>query len=399
LNGAPVALDTLPDVTASMRILLVALLGVAAMSGCKSSAATGSGGAGGRDGGSGAAGTGGTGGVGGSADGGDAAQTDGAAADTTIADAGARETPADGPGDGPPPLPPLTWTRRTPPTTRYLNALASNGDIVVVVGENVILTSSDGVAWTSQTFPTSTTSAAQFENVTFGAGMFVAGGRQSRLMASPDGVTWTVLTTPVSEGWNGIAFQLGKFLATSVDLSSGQYVDSPDGNTWTARAVASDLRTDWTSMLMFGAHDVVFASGAFLVPGHNFLSLNGGMTWQRIPAWSTVTYDAAYGNGMFCIGASNGLARSSRDAQTWTSVGTPGGWSLTGMVFATDRFVAVGSFGTLLQSLDCVSWFEGSATPIGDQIPSSGHLNGVRVHKDKIIAVGDSGFIITAPLP
>jgi photosystem II stability/assembly factor-like uncharacterized protein len=69
------------------------------------------------------------------------------------------------------------------------------------------------------------------------------------------------------------------------------------------------------------------------------------------------------------------------------------------MTFATDRFVCVGSFGFLQISTDCLTWSEGSNPPIADQVPSNTSFNSVRVHKDKVIVVGNSGVILTAPFP
>jgi len=295
-----------------------------------------------------------------------------------------------------PPLQPLTWTRRTAPTTRDLRALASNGDLIVAVGTDVILTSTDGVTWTSQSLPAN--AATQFEAVAFGAGTFVAGGRESDLVTSPDGITWTKADVPVTRVFNGVTFALGRFFVTLT--TAGEYYDSPDAVTWTRRLVPSNVATnDWSAMLSFSANGVVFASGAWSVAGHNWRSSNG-TAWQPIPSWSSIAYDAAYGNGRFCVSAAYGEVRGSTDGTTWTKVSVPGGGGDTmhGVVFATDRFIVVSNTHGPFVSNDCFAWSTGADPPITD-LPSSTLLYAIRLHKDKIIIVGFTGVILTAPLP
>jgi hypothetical protein len=365
--------------------------GVLAQAACGSSGGAGRADAGAGGAGGGAAGAGGSSSTGGAAGG----------ADASSGGSDARADAGDGPDDGgaeagPPLAKPLTWTLRTSPTTKDLLRLASNGDVIVAVGPGVILTSPDGVTWTSQTFPGGLSVQTQFEYAAWGNGMFVIAGRSSALMTSPDGVTWSLANITPTSNFDGVTFELGRFFLTMITQDT--YYDSPDGVTWNARSVASSFDTDWYGMLSFSAHGVVFASGADLVPGHNFKTTDG-TTWQRLDSWGTIAYDAAYGNGRFCVGAAYGM-RTSADATTWTDVPVPGsgGGAMLGVAYATDRFVAVGDFDQPFVSLDCQSWSAGAA-PALTGLPDNTFLEHVRVHKDKVVVVGKNGVILTAPLP
>jgi predicted RecA/RadA family phage recombinase len=101
----------------------------------------------------------------------------------------------------------------------------------------------DGINWTSRT------SAADksWMSVTYGNGLFVAvhsssGGNQ--VMTSPDGITWTSRTTPaVDKGWYAVAYGNSLFVAVADSGTGNRVMTSPDGITWTSRTSASD--NDW----------------------------------------------------------------------------------------------------------------------------------------------------------
>src|SRR5690606_31022384 len=99
----------------------------------------------------------------------------------------------------------------------------------VAVGDGEVMTSPDGVVWTSR-------SAAEANNwwgLAYGNGKFVAVASDgtNRVMTSSDGATWTNSTTPLSRTWNGVAYGNGLFVTTA--YSNNTIMTSPDGATWT----------------------------------------------------------------------------------------------------------------------------------------------------------------------
>jgi hypothetical protein len=79
---------------------------------------------------------------------------------------------------------------------------------------NLVMTSPDGITWTSQT------SAAnnQWRSVTYVNGLFVAvadTGTGNRVMTSPDGITWTIRTSAADNSWNSVTYGNGVFVAVA----------------------------------------------------------------------------------------------------------------------------------------------------------------------------------------
>ena len=71
-----------------------------------------------------------------------------------------------------------------------------------------ILTSPDGVTWTTRISGTS----YGLNGVTYGNNTFVAVGG-STILTSPDGVSWTIRTSGTSYGLNGVTYGNNTFVA------------------------------------------------------------------------------------------------------------------------------------------------------------------------------------------
>jgi hypothetical protein len=102
---------------------------------------------------------------------------------------------------------------------------------------NRVMTSPDGVNWTSRTTPVNNS----WESVTYSSDLDLyaavsANGSQNRVMTSPDGITWTSRTTPATEvAWQRILWSPCWQLFVVVG-HSGRHLYSSDGITWTNSA-------------------------------------------------------------------------------------------------------------------------------------------------------------------
>jgi len=144
-----------------------------------------------------------------------------------------------------------TWTSRTPPTTGgTYTGVAFNGAVFVAIASGDSLSSIyNGSTWTAGgVLPTSTT----WSSIAFGNGRFVAvasGGRNAAYSIDA-GATWYASPAglPSSQTWTKVAYGQGLFVA----VASGTAVcaTSPDGVTWTERAMPSS--SNW--------NDVVFGN-------------------------------------------------------------------------------------------------------------------------------------------
>ena len=67
-------------------------------------------------------------------------------------------------------------------------------------------------------------------------------GTGNRVMTSPDGIVWTSRTSAVDNAWQSVCWTdvLGLFVAVSSDGTGNRVMTSPDGIVWTQRASAAD---------------------------------------------------------------------------------------------------------------------------------------------------------------
>jgi len=83
------------------------------------------------------------------------------------------------------------------------NSVATNGTVLIAVGENGIIYSSiNGSNWANNT----TGGVPTLNKVVYANGLFVAVGNSGRIQTSPDGETWTARTSGTTENLTGLVF-------------------------------------------------------------------------------------------------------------------------------------------------------------------------------------------------
>ncbi len=232
---------------------------------------------------------------------------------------------------------------------------------LVVVGDQQILYTTDGNNWKKVTTTINHMFTGGFEDVAYGAGMFVAVGTQSMLVFSKDGENWvsysgaTVDPETVSGSTHlyGVKFANGKFYVTGnrnrvmvlvPDEKDGIYIEknvnqgqimsrtndlaygngvyvavgtkedyiSKDGQNW------EETAPEWQNWgIAFGDNKFVKVCGF----GRIFVSPNGSSnTWQeKMYAQRTMLWDVTYGKGMWVVSGKDGILYTSNDAEKWTS--------------------------------------------------------------------------------
>ena len=96
---------------------------------------------------------------------------------------------------------------------------------VVVGSSGTILTSSDGISWTSRTSGTSN----GLYGVTYGNSTFVAVGQTGTILTSSDGTSWTSRTSGISTGLYGVTYANSTFVAWGVLEPSSPPLMEPHG--------------------------------------------------------------------------------------------------------------------------------------------------------------------------
>ncbi|MEO9474079.1 MAG: putative Ig domain-containing protein, partial [Cyclobacteriaceae bacterium] len=225
------------------------------------------------------------------------------------------------------------------------------GKFVAVAYSGDVMTSNDGEIWTLQSKPFN----GFWSGVTYGGGIFVAVANASsgeQIMTSPDGVSWTAQTTPEANNWNDVIYANEQFVAVAF-TGTNRVMTSPDGANWTSRAAAEN--SSWRS-LDYGAGVFV----AVAQDGTNQVMVSeDGTSWTSQSAASAQTWrSVVYGDGLFVAVSGDGGVMTSPDGLNWTMRTAAESNSWTGVTYANGRFVAVSYFGnsTIMTSLDGINW-------------------------------------------
>ncbi len=280
-----------------------------------------------------------------------------------------------------------------------LNGIAFNGSRLVVVGDsgtifagdyNYTSTNPPGVTpppgITAWMLPTSLpTGFIENLSAVIFSGLFVALGTDGSVLTSTDGLTWTsAMGSITSVGMNGIAFGSVSGLGTYVAVGNGGKIFTSTDNlvTWTPAAFIPPNTSD-----LFG---VAFLNGVFVATGANgaLLTNTDGSTWITIHSFTTTSTlrGAAFRSAptpVYVVVGDAGTVVTSTDSAIWNLIApAPLTQNLSGVVFGS-RFVAVGQGGAVAYSDDGTSWFPTSA--------GTANLARVVFTPAMYVAVGESG--------
>ena len=237
----------------------------------------------------------------------------------------------------------VTWTSRTSGTTKTLTTVSFTNSIFTTVGESgTILTSSDGSTWISKTSGTSN----WLIGATYGNGVYVVTGRNGTILTSSDGVTWTSTTSGTTVNLSEVIYANNLFVALG---DSGTILTSSDGVTWTST----------TSGTTQNLSEIIYANNNFVIVGSGgtILTSSDGVTWtSRTSGTTNWLSGAAYGNNIYVITGNSGTILTSSDGATWTKRTSGSSVMLSGVTYGKNIFVASGYSGTILTSSDGVTW-------------------------------------------
>lgn len=140
----------------------------------------------------------------------------------------------------------------------------------------------------------------------------VAGYGSNSLITSLDGVNWTSGSMPSSDSWVRGAYAKELNLFVMVCYGSATYATSTDGITWTGRSLP--VSANW--------HDIVWGNNLFIIVANNstvILTSSDGINWTSgsIPNSREPRY-IAYGNGYFLITSNSGYISYSIDGINWS---------------------------------------------------------------------------------
>lgn len=272
------------------------------------------------------------------------------------------------------------WTTRSSGITasNYFNSIAVGNNMFVAVGQDSVVTSSDGVTWTKRYCAASN----GLNGVCFGNNLFVAVGQPDNtsgvgeIATSSNGITWTSRYSGASDWIPAVTWGNGLFVA----VEWWMHVSS-DGITWTDKFTSSLKHCD----------GITYGNNLFIAVGMAgviYTSADGSTWTERTSGTGADLKSAVFGNGKFVAVGLNGTILSSPNGTNWTAQTSGTSNGLRGITFGNNQFVAVGLGGTILGSTDGSSWTAQTSGSVND-------LNCVVYGNNKFVAVGVHGTILT----
>ena len=231
---------------------------------------------------------------------------------------------------------------------------------------DVILTSTDGANWSSSIGSNSSFTppfGSELTGIQWTGTQFVAVGDAltgttadgydiGNILTSPDGINWTSQPTAVPgtglyvssfNALDGIAYSGNQYVAVG---AGGSVYTSADGNNWLAQT--SNTGNALGGIAWSGVQFVAVGQGGTII------SSPDGVTWSDHSTGAQNLYAIVWSGTQFvAVGA--GIILTSPDGNAWTTRNAGTANSLYGVTWSGTQFVAVGT-GVILTSPDGVTW-------------------------------------------
>jgi hypothetical protein len=243
----------------------------------------------------------------------------------------------------------ITWTSRTSGTTETLNKVRFLNGFFIILGNNgVILTSPDAVTWTLRTSGTT----VQLNDVAYSPPkqLYCVVGQSGQIRTSPDLITWTQRTAPASHSLSSIVWafnNFGAFKNPGGSFQNNGWFSSPDGLTW-SHQTNSNPGYGFVAQAEFSsssgrAHAFFTASGMSITDTTSLFSF--GSSINSGPNFTSRPFSQAATNGTIWVQAlSNGIiSRRSSMTAGGTTLNPPTIGTIHEICFASNQFIALGN--------------------------------------------------------
>jgi predicted phage tail component-like protein len=262
----------------------------------------------------------------------------------------------------------------------------------ICLGNNIILTSSDGINWAKQTETEGTADICYSKKL----GLFARVGGK-KIFLSIDGTNWQEKEVflgirEYNYGANVICYSesLGLFVAQGFYMYT-----SPDGINWTINTNAYDFSLnkiiyieELNKFVGVGADGIIKTSP----DGINWTSQTSGTSrWLWAIAYSEVL------NMLVAVG-DNGTIITSPDGINWTSQTSNFTRAIWGVSYINSQFIAECGYGSLLSSSDGVNWTSQQIARNLDALYSISYSRQLNLYAIAINSgeVGDSRILISS---
>jgi hypothetical protein len=303
----------------------------------------------------------------------------------------------------------IVWTETFSDNTYGFHSVFYGNGTVFVVGDRysnlgVILSSLDAFDWTITSGTTN-----ELWGVTYGSNNFVAVGRGNAILTSPNGVRWTKRFSEIEGYLHGVTFGNGFFVA------AGGYFDEATTSR-RSTIITSQDGIDWSKTLSEVddyLNGVTYGNGTFVAVGSNYTDSNfdkfnfpyrtitltsaNGFNWylRHSGSMNGQFLGVGYGDGTFVAVGSRGIFLTSLDGIYWKGdISDPYvnkcfiDCTAHSVTYGNGMFISVGDLGKIFWSLDGTTWI--SAWDAGVRLYDVTYGNGA------LVAVGNHGTILTS---
>jgi hypothetical protein len=293
----------------------------------------------------------------------------------------------------------IAWLPRNPGGTQNLSAVTYGGGNFIAVG-NAILQSANGQDWAN----ISTGLPLSLSGVAYGADQYVAVGATG-ILTSSNGLNWssqffigseTNVVESVAFG-NGVFVAIGQYSVYQYNGFESYYYWYPvvylstNGISWTGPNAVSNVNPEGSP----GGNSIIFGNNLFLWVGVNGLATSpDGITWaDRNSGVSYDLFGVTYGDGLFVAVAGTQLT-TSLDGTNWTATNT-GSCYNDAITYGDNGFVALGEVfahsNSISSSPDGINWVPRG---FGGDIFNPGLLNAIAFGQASYVIVGNKGTIL-----
>jgi len=280
-------------------------------------------------------------------------------------------------------------------STPALESVIWTGNQLVAVGNNgVVLTSLNGVSWTSRYSGTT----KNLNDVTWAGSLLVAVGDSGTILVSSDGSAWTNRTSGVTNPSgtrtiiSSITWTGHQLVAVGYsDAFGGAILTSPDAIAWVHQSIASPLSSvAWTGSQLVAVGETPFVSTGYPRAQSPILTSTDGLNWasQSSNTQSALSSVTSTNSQLVAVGIS-GTILTSPDGIAWTSRHSGITSGLNSVNGSGTKLVVVGYGGAILTSVDGLTWLNQASG-------TTNILLSVAWTGDQYATVGDVGTILTS---